>query len=73
MMLRYSRAEKGGVVSKMAYVCTVCSSKEEDCRCPRFCMLCKSDIGVRLTEDGCYYCAECRDICGYSAEERFDR
>ena len=54
----------------MAYVCTVCAQKEEDCRCPRYCMLCKSDMGVRLTDDGCYYCADCRDICGYTAEER---
>jgi hypothetical protein len=54
----------------MAYVCTVCAATEEECHCPRFCQLCKSEFGVRLCEDGCYYCPDCREICGYSVEER---
>lgn len=55
----------------MAYICTVCGSNEEDCQCPRFCMLCKSDNNVRLTEEGLYYCADCREICGFTAEEQY--
>ena len=35
-------------------------------------MLCKAESGVRLCEDGCFYCADCREICGYAAEQRFD-
>ena len=55
----------------MAYICTICGSSEEACKCPRFCMLCKQETGVRLCEDGCYYCGDCREICGYTVEERF--
>ncbi len=52
----------------MAYSCTVCGAKEEKCQCDRFCMLCRADYKVRLCEDGCYYCADCREICDYTAE-----
>ena len=55
----------------MAYICTMCDNREEDCRCERFCTLCKSDSNVRLCDDGCYYCGDCREICGYMAEERY--
>ncbi len=54
----------------MAYICTVCAATEDKCQCPRFCSLCKSDYQVRLCDDGCYYCADCREICGYSTDER---
>ena len=54
----------------MAYVCTVCGNSEKHCECSRFCMLCRSDLDVRLCEDGCYYCADCRDACGFSAEQK---
>ena len=33
-------------------------------------MLCYSDSEVRLCDDGCYYCGDCREICGFIAEER---
>ena len=55
----------------MHYLCTVCSATEEECQCPRFCILCKSDSNVRLCDDGCYYCGDCREICGYTVEERY--
>ena len=55
----------------MAYICTVCGAAEEDCQCPRFCILCKAESGVRLCEDGCYYCADCQEICGYTAEQSY--
>jgi hypothetical protein len=55
----------------MAFICTVCESPEAECECPRFCALCQSDLMVRLCEDGCYYCLDCREVCGYNAEERY--
>jgi len=55
----------------MAYACTVCGLPEDRCQCPRFCMLCKSDYNVRLCEDGCFYCYDCREICGFTAEARY--
>ena len=62
--------ETGGPEIKMAYICTVCGETEEKCQCPRFCILCSADHDVRLCDDGCYYCGDCREICGYIAEER---
>ena len=53
------------------YVCTLCGAKESDCQCEKFCTLCKNDADVRLCDDGCYYCSDCREICGYMAEERY--
>lgn len=53
------------------YVCTVCGVIEDECKCPRFCILCKSDMNVRLCEDGCFYCGDCREVCGYSVEEKY--
>jgi sulfur transfer complex TusBCD TusB component (DsrH family) len=54
----------------MPYICTVCGSPERDCQCPRFCTLCKSDDNIRLCEDGCYYCLDCREVCGFIPEEK---
>jgi hypothetical protein len=56
----------------MAYVCTLCGEPEKKCKCLRFCTLCKSDHGVRLCQDGCYYCADCREICEYTADEQWE-
>ena len=52
----------------MPYACTVCGEPEKECQCPRFCTLCKADYDVRLCEDGCYYCLDCREVCGFMAE-----
>ena len=52
----------------MGYICTVCNQPEESCECQRYCMLCQSEDGVRLCDDGCYYCDACRDACDFKAE-----
>ena len=54
-----------------SYICTVCGSPESSCQCQRFCILCRSDYLVRLCEDGCYYCPDCREACGYTAQETY--
>ena len=54
----------------MLYACTICGLKEDSCQCARFCTLCSVDYDIRLCEDGCYYCADCREICGFIVEQR---
>ena len=53
----------------MAFVCTSCGVKESKCKCARFCILCNSDYNVRLCQDGCYYCADCREVCEFQVED----
>jgi len=52
------------------FVCTACGLNENKCKCERYCILCNSDHGVRLCQDGCYYCAECREICEFAASDQ---
>ena len=50
--------------------CVACDLPEERCTCDRYCVLCGSDHGVRLCEDGQYYCVDCREVCDYKAQEQ---
>jgi len=43
---------------------------EEDCKCDKYCFLCMGEHDVRLVQDGCYYCQECREACEYLPEQR---
>ena len=52
-----------------AYLCSACSMREAKCQCEKYCILCKSDSGVRLCQDGCYYCRDCREVCEFSVDE----
>lgn len=54
----------------MAYICTLCGKMERDCDCTdKYCMICKSQENLRLCADGCYYCADCREACGFLPED----
>jgi hypothetical protein len=44
-------------------VCTQCDKTEEDCKCEKYCTICKIQLNVRLCLDGLYYCPECREAC----------
>ncbi len=57
-------------VERKEFHCMVCSQPEEHCHCPKYCALCQSDYGVRLTEDGLYYCTDCREACDYKTQEQ---
>ena len=57
----------------MEYICTLCGEPESSCKCERFCTLCRSNYDVRLCEDGCYYCPDCREACGYTAQESYQK
>jgi len=50
--------------------CIVCDQPEERCTCHKYCALCHSDFGLRLTEDGQYYCVDCREACDYKAQDQ---
>jgi sulfur transfer complex TusBCD TusB component (DsrH family) len=50
------------------YICNSCEKVEEYCKCDRYCYLCQSEHEVRLVENGCYYCLECREACDYLPE-----
>ena len=57
----------------MVYLCNMCSHEETDCRCVKYCMVCKSDEDPRLCTDGCYYCADCREACEYRTQDELGR
>ncbi len=52
------------------FMCTVCEKSETDCKCDRYCALCYSAYGIRLCDDGLYYCTDCREACDYKTQDR---
>ena len=48
---------------KQEVVCILCDKPEPDCKCDRYCNLCKAEWSVRLCLDGQYYCPDCREAC----------
>ena len=61
------RWNQGGIM--LEYHCTACTLPEHKCQCEKFCILCRSDYNVRLCQDGCYYCRDCREVCEFSVGE----
>jgi len=55
------------------FKCAVCDQTEEHCICHKYCALCQSDYSVRLTEDGQYYCVDCREACDYKTQDEVQR
>jgi hypothetical protein len=55
---------------RKTFICAVCDQPEEKCTCDKFCAFCHSDYGVRLTEDGQYYCRDCREACDYKSQDQ---
>ncbi len=51
--------------------CLVCNRPEKTCNCIKYCALCQTDYQIRLTEDGQYYCNDCREACGYKTQDDF--
>jgi hypothetical protein len=46
-------------------LCAQCEQLEKNCSCDKFCILCQSEIGIRLCTDGLLYCEACRTACDY--------
>jgi len=57
-------------MAQKQFLCVVCDHPEKQCKCHKYCALCYSDYGVRLTEDGQYYCPDCREACDYKTQEQ---
>ena len=53
-------------------VCVLCDKPERDCKCDRYCNLCKGEFGIKLCEDGQYYCQDCREACDVRVVETHD-
>jgi len=50
--------------------CLVCNRDERECNCIRYCALCHAEYELRLTEDGQYYCRDCREACDYKTQDQ---
>jgi len=50
-------------------LCAQCEQPEKNCSCEKFCVLCQSEIGIRLCTDGLLYCDACRTACDYKTAE----
>ncbi len=50
-------------------VCVMCDKPEYDCPCDRYCTICKGQQGIRLCNDGQYYCPDCREAIDISVVE----
>lgn len=46
-------------------LCAQCEEPEKNCSCDKFCVLCQSELGIRLCTDGLLYCEACRTACDY--------
>lgn len=53
-------------------VCAVCDQVEQECKCDRYCVICKGQHGIRLCTDGLYYCPDCREACEISVVSSAD-
>jgi len=46
-------------------VCAQCEQPEAQCWCEKYCVLCQSQLDIRLCADGLLYCEACRAACEY--------
>jgi hypothetical protein len=46
-------------------VCAQCEQPEKSCWCEKYCVLCQSQLDIRLCTDGLMYCEACRTACEY--------
>jgi len=49
--------------------CAQCDMTEDHCECEKYCVLCQSQIDIRLCTDGLYYCLPCREACEYKVSD----
>ena len=52
--------------------CMQCDKPERDCKCDKYCSICKGMSNIRLCEDGLYYCPECREACDVHLANNYD-
>jgi hypothetical protein len=66
---RYSATMSSGPTLKHI-VCAQCEQTESHCQCEKFCVLCQSQLDIRLCTDGLLYCEACRTACDYKTAEK---
>jgi hypothetical protein len=52
------------------YYCMQCELTEEKCDCEKYCCQCQGQVGIRLCQDGLYYCPPCREACDYRVQDQ---
>jgi hypothetical protein len=57
-------------MAEKRFVCAQCDQPEERCECDKYCCLCQNWESVRLVGDGLWYCADCREVCGYLTQDQ---
>ncbi len=63
------RRREDPIMPRKIFHCCVCGQPEDRCKCDKYCALCHADYGIRLTEDGQYYCLDCREACDYKTQD----
>jgi hypothetical protein len=51
------------MAAKQQVLCSQCDKMEEECKCDKYCVICKGHSNVRLCMDSLYYCPDCREAC----------
>jgi hypothetical protein len=57
------------VKTKTKTHCAQCEQTEDRCECEKYCVLCQSQLDIRLCTDGLYYCQPCREACEYKVSD----
>jgi hypothetical protein len=55
--------------SPTKFRCGQCEMLEDQCECDKFCVLCQSQLDIRICKDGLMYCEPCRNACDYKTSE----
>jgi hypothetical protein len=55
--------------TQIRVLCAQCEQIESRCDCEKFCILCQSELKVRLCIDGLLYCEACRTACDYKTAD----
>ena len=58
-----------GTGTGMKFACAQCELSEDRCECDKFCVLCQSQLDIRICKDGLMYCEPCRTACDYKTSD----
>ena len=59
--------------SPAKFRCGQCEMAEDHCDCDKFCVLCQSQLDIRICKDGLMYCEPCRAACDYKTSDAESR
>jgi hypothetical protein len=55
--------------SHAKFRCAQCEMLEDQCECDKYCVLCQSQLDIRICKDGLMYCEPCRTACDYKTSD----